>query len=303
MATEKGAVYTVFNKPPYINEILAELKPDALNARDFRSLVEEASMYDIHTLLTYMTREMDVSGLVPNLAGVCTSAQEVLKIMAEIGHTQLMRMQGLEPDLRREVMDALIGSDCSLRALLVLDDAQRAVVTQLMIYRRGSELALAVRQAMEDHLRQLYSSPIKIRSEVFDRALTVDTLDAQMHGVPRICYPYRVEDGDVREVWQYFHLPRLDRIHLGGHFSHLTAREVLTSLTPDFYLRDSPYDDHYDPESPVGFMGLLGKVGGALPRMIVERVRRNSRVEALVQRDELASRALYELFTNYPRGS
>lgn|GEM_PF-1936951 len=303
MATEKSAVYTVFNRPPYINEILTELKPDALSARDFRLLVEEASVYDIHTLLTYMTRELDVSGLVPNLAGVCTSAQEVLKVMADLGHSQLMHLHALEPDLRREAMDALIGNDCSLRALLILDDAQRAIVSQLLTYRRGSELALAIRQAMENHLRLLYSSPIKIRSEVFDRALTVDTLDPQMHGIPRICYPYRAEGGDVREVWQYFHLPSLDRIQLDGHFSHLTVREVLTSLTPDFYLRDSQYDDHFDPESPIGFMGLLGKVGGALPRMIVEMVRRNCRVQALVQRDELAARALYELFTNYPRGS
>jgi hypothetical protein len=302
MAAETGAEYTVFNKPPYVNEILYELKPDALSARDFRLLVAEASGYDINTMLTYMTRELDVSGLVPNLAGVCASPQEVLKVMAEIGHEQLLQIRGLEPALRREVMDALIGTDCSLRALLVLDDAQRAVVAQLLTYRRGSELALAVRQAMEDHLRQLYRSPIKIRSEVFDWALTVDALDAQMHGIPRICYPYRAAGGDVREVWQYFHLPRLEFIHLGGHFSHLTVREVLAGLTPDFYLRGSKYDDHFDPASPVGFMGLLGKVGGTLPRMVVERVRRDSRIQALVQRDELASQALYELFTSYPQG-
>ncbi|MBA4420581.1 MAG: hypothetical protein C0391_05490 [Anaerolinea sp.] len=293
--------YTVYNKPPFINEILAVIRPEALTARDFRGLVEAASIYDINTMLMDMTREYDVSGMVPNLAGTCTNPQEVLKVYTDIAHQQLTRLAGMEPEIRVEVLETLTGSDFSMRSLVILDDIQRDVIGQLTTIRQGATLALAVRQVMVDALRLLYRTPIKIRSEIFDEALNMEELETQTHGVPRICYPRLSVEGEIREVWQYFHLPRVEHVRLPAHFSRLNVKQVLESLTPDFYIRDSKYDGHYDPESPVGFMGLLGKIGNALPRIVVEQVKRNARIKEMVMREDAISRALYELFTRYPQ--
>lgn len=66
MANTGGTeIFTVYNKPPFINEILSVIKPETLSVRDFKRLIEESSIYDVNTMLTAMTREMDVSGLVP----------------------------------------------------------------------------------------------------------------------------------------------------------------------------------------------------------------------------------------------
>jgi hypothetical protein len=297
----KTEEYTVYNKPPFVNEILAAIRPETLNEKEFISMVHASAVYDVNTMMMTMTREYDVSGMVPNLVGVCKGPQEVLKIFTEIAHSRLSTLSNMGMDIYNEVMETLAGSSFSMRALVILDDIQRDVISRMLIYRQSSELAMSTRQAMEDSLRLLYLTPIKIRSEIFDQALRLGELERQWQGIPRICYPRLVNNGEVQEVWQYFHLPRLEYIHLSEHSHKLTVLQELNSLTPDFYIRDSSYDDHYDPESPVGFMGLLGKIGNALPRMVVEQVKRNSRIKANVLKEDAVSSALYELFTSYPK--
>lgn len=296
-------VYTVYNKPPFVNEILAAVKPDILSIVDFRKLIEESSKFDINTMLTAMTREVDVSGLVPNLAGSCGDAEEVLKSLTEIGHKHLLTINSLEKDIRTEVLETLTGSDFSLRAMLILDEIQGNVIAQLMPIRKKWPLATAVRQASEAALRELYKTPIKIHSDVFDKAILLNEREVLKQGEPRICYPSVVVDGGVLEVWQYFHLPKLENVILPGHFSKFTMRQVLENITPKFYIKNSSYDDRYDPESPVGFMGLLGKVGNALPRLFVAQIKRNYRLNELIQKENTISRALYELFTTYPKSN
>jgi len=294
-------VYTVYNKPPFVNEILNAIKPDSLSITDFRKLIEESSKYDINTMLTAMTREVDISGLVPNLAGSCGDAEEVLKFLTEIGHKHLLTIKSLERDIRIEVLETLTGSDFSLRAMLILDEIQRDVIGQLLPIRQKWPMATAVRQASEASLRELYKTPIKIHSDVFDKAILLNEREVLKRGEPRICYPSVVVDGGVLEVWQYFQLPRLENIILPGHFNKFSMRQVLENITPKFYIKDSSYDDRYDPESPVGFMGLLGNVGNALPRMFVTQIKKNSRLNEMIQKDNVISRSLYELFTTYPR--
>lgn len=302
MAITGGSeVYTVYNKPPFINEILSVIKPETLSVRDFKRLVEESSIYDVNTMLTAMTREMDVSGLVPNLAGSCNDPQEVLKVMTDIGHKQLMTLSNMGKEIQIEVQETLTGRDFSMRAMVILDEIQKNVIDELTAIRQKSPLALAVRQATEVALRLLYKSPTKIHSEIFDKAIRLDERDVLEHGEPRISYPRHVIDGNIHEVWQYFQIPHVEKVRLPGHFSKLTVGQVLECITPEFYIRDSRYDDRYDPESPVGFMGLLGKVGNALPRLILAQVKRNNRIKEMVLREDAVARALYELFTKYPK--
>jgi len=263
--------------------------------------VEESSIYDVNTMLTAMTREMDVSGLVPNLAGSCNDPQEVLKVMTDIGHKQLMTLSNMGKEIQIEVQETLTGRDFSMRAMVILDEIQKNVIDELTAIRQKSPLALAVRQATEVALRLLYKSPTKIHSEIFDKAIRLDERDVLEHGEPRISYPRLVIDGNIHEVWQYFQIPHVEKVRLPGHFSKLTVGQVLECITPEFYIRDSRYDDRYDPESPVGFMGLLGKVGNALPRLILAQVKRNNRIKEMVLREDAVARALYELFTKYPK--
>jgi len=304
MAPEwKTEEYTVYNKPPYINEILTVIRPKNLNEQEFTALIRASSIYDINTMMMTMTREYDVSGMVPNLVGVCKGPQEVLKVYTDIAHSQLTVLANEGRDIYNEVVQTLTGQDFSIRALVILDDIQRNVISRMLTYRQSSDLALATRQAMEDALRKLYSTPVKIRSEIFDKALRLGELDGQWQGVPNICYPRLIQNGEVREVWQYYHLPRVEFIRLPGHQQKLTVMQELKILTPDFYIRDSSYDDHYDPESPIGFMGLLGKIGNALPRMVVELLKRNDQITRQVLREDEVSNVLYELFTRYPKAS
>lgn len=302
MAFTDGAdIFTVYNKPPFINEILDVIKPETLSVRDFNRLIEESSIYDVNAMLTAMTREMDVSGLVPNLAGTCNDPQEVLKILTDISNKQLISLAEMEKEIQQEVHETLTGRDFSMRAIVILDEIQKDVIRELTVIRQRSPLALAVRQASEEALRQLYQSPIKIHSDVFDKAIRLDERDVLEHGAPRISYPRHVVDGNVTEVWQYFQIPHVQKIRLPGHFGKFTVGQVLESITPEFYIRDSRYDDKYDPESPVGFLGLLGKVGNALVRLIVTQVKRNGRIKEMVLREDAVARALYELFTRYPK--
>lgn len=302
MAGQDGSeIFTVFNNPPFINEILSVIKPETLSIRDFDKLIEESSIYDVNNMLTAMTREIDISGLVPNLAGTCNDPQESLNILTEISHRQLMYLTGLGKEIQQEVFDTLKGSDFSMRAIVILDDIQRNVIEELTIIRKRSDLAMAMRQACEDALGQLYKSPLKIRSEIFDKAIRLDERVVLEHGVPRISYPRQMKGVDVVEVWQYYHLPHIRTVHLPGHFGKLTVGQVLENITPEFYIRDSRYDDQYDPDSPVGFLGLLGKVGNALVRMIITQVKRNTRIKEMVLREDSVAKALYELFTSYPK--
>lgn len=294
-------VYTVYNKPPFVNEILKAIKPDTFSIMDFRKLIEESSKFDINTMLTDLTRQFDVSGLVPNLAGSCSDAEEALKFMSDIGHKHLLALSSQEKNIQTEVMETLSGSDFSLRAMLILDEIQRDVIGELMSLRKKWPLATAVRQASETALRELYKTPIKIHSDVFDKAILLNEREVLKQGEPRICYPSMVVDGGVLEVWQYFHLPKLENVVLPGHFNKFTIRQVLENITPKFYIKNSSYDDRYDPQSPVGFLGLLGKVGNALPRLFVTQIRKDYRLRDMIQKENFVSHALYELFTTYPK--
>ena len=304
MAITPGSeVYTVFNYPPFINEIIATIRPEKLSVREFNKIIQESAIYDIKTMLTAITRQKDVSGLVPNFAGICNDYKEVFKAMTDIGHQELMTLSTLDKDIQVEVNETLTGCDFSLRAMLVLDELQKDVIEKLTKIRQKSPLAMSIRQAAEDSLLLLYKSPNKMHSDIFDEAINYDDRVVLTRGEPRISYPREVVEDFVIQVWQYFLLPHAENIHLTGHFNKFTYSQILDNLTPEFYIRGSKYDEHYDPESPAGFLGLLGKVGNALPRLIVKQVKQNARINEMIMKEDAVSRALFELFTTYPKAN
>jgi hypothetical protein len=206
----------------------------------------------------------------------------------------------MDREIQIEIFDTLLERDFSLRAVLILDDIQKKVVAELTKIRESSSLAIALRDASQEALIDLYKSPKRLRSSIFDKAIQAVDRSILLKGNPRIAYPKLVVDGDVLEVWQYFHIPRVENVKLKGNYSKFSVGQILDAITPEYYYRESGKIDRFDPESPADFMGLLGKVGNAIPRLIIADIKRNQKINDLVMQEDAVARAMYELFTKYP---
>lgn len=290
---------TVHNKPFLVNELLRTLQPGAITPKMFADMVNESRAYDLNTILTAMTRQIDCSGVVPNLAGVYTDPQDVLEVLMNLGHTQLLKIAQFDSELQDEVFETLRGNwGTTLRALLVLDECQRDVIGQLTRVRQQSPLALVLRQSTEDALKALYKNPENLNSPMFDEVISLDDRSVIYSGEPHIGYTGHVYNGGVVEVWQFFFMPKVDEIRLRPPFERYKVGEILHKITPKAYTRGYVDDNLYNPRTPAGFMGLLGKVGGALPQLIARQVKRNERLREQVMNEEAYETALYELFAH-----
>jgi len=294
--TSEADVVTVFNKPPFVNELLAAILPEHITLKMFNEMVKESRVYDLSTILTAMTRQIDYSGLVPNLAGIYDDPQEVLIELMGLGYRQLSEILQLDSEIQTEIFDTLKGIRCTLRALVILDERQREVISQLTHLRQQSALALAIRQSNEQALRELYKNPRDLGSCMFDEVIGYKESLALYQKEPRICYRKRDTEGNVVEVWQYYFMPRISKIRLPKEFGKLTVGQVVDQITPNVYKRSLGEDSRFDPRTPTGFMGLLGKVGGALPRLIARQVERNQHLRAHAMREEEIAEILFELF-------
>ncbi len=289
---------TVYNKPFFVNELLNNIQPETITPEMFSGMVQESSLYDLSTILTAMTRQIDYSGMVPNFAGVFNDPQDVLETVTTLGCNQLIKIARLEPHLQNEVFDTLKGQpNTTIRALLVLNDLQKDVIDQLNRYRRGSTLAQAFRWATENALKGLYKDQKKLFSALFEEVIPFNARWVEYTGEPRISYPHRVVQGHVVEVWQFFFMPAMDDIRLPEPYERLWVGEVLRAITPKAYQRACVDDTFYDPQTPTGFIGLLGKVGGAMPRLIASQVSKNQQFRQQVMEEEEIASALYELFS------
>lgn len=290
---------TVYNKPFFINELLAAITPETIPPDVFDEMVEESRIYDLSTILTAMTRQIDNSGVVPNLIGVYDDPQDILEFLMNLGHSQLLKIARYEPELQNEMFETLKGSNyATLRALLALDDCQREVIGQLAGIRRDSPLAQALRQATEEALKELYRKPEKLYSPTFDDVIHYEDRESLYQGIPRICYPRRIEHGAVVEVWQFFVMPDINFIRLPKPFHAYNVGHILSRITPKIYQRKLTDASSYDPQSPSGFIGLLGKVGGAFPRFIAKQVKKNEQIRKQLMQEQEVAAALLDLLAH-----
>jgi len=291
-----SARLTVYNKPFFVNELLAAIRPECITHEMFDDMVKDSRIYDLSTILTAMTRQIDSSGIIPNLAGIADGPQEVLEILANLGHEELIKISKCEIAFQNEIFETLDGTRCTLRALLILDEAQRQVISKLSQLRQQSDLALAIRRVTEEVLKNLYRNPLKLKSYPFDKTICYHDRSPLYQREPRICYPKRVRDGAVVEVWQFYFMPALEKIRLPAQFGNLSIKQVLGRITPDIYKRKNKEVIKFDPRTPLGFMGLLGKVGGALPQLIASQVRRNEKLREKVMHEQELARSLYDTY-------
>ncbi len=293
-----GKKITVYNKPFFVNELLKIIQPGSITPEMFAEMVKESRPFDLNTILTAMTRQIDYSGVVPNLAGMYEDPQDVFEVLVNLGHIQLLKIAEFDPEMQMEIFDTLKGDqDTTLRALLVLDECQREVIGRLSQERQQSPLALALREATEEALKELYKRTENLYSSTFDEIISLSDRSVIYTGQPRIAYPKHVYAGGVVEVWQFFFMPELWEIRLHRPFERNTVGSILDRITPKMYKRGCVDDTTYNPRTPSGFMGLLGKVGGALPRLIARQVKKNEEIKQQVMREEAVSTALHELFS------
>jgi hypothetical protein len=215
-----------------------------------------------------------------------------------LAHLQLTKIARLDPDLQIEVFDTLKGNHgASLRALLVLDDCHEEVIRHLSQLRQQSPLALALRQATEAALRSLYKDPEHLSSPMFEDVVGYKDRSVIYSGEPHISYPKHVYEGGVVEVWQFFFMPAIRDIRLAVPYERHMVGDLIQHITPKVYRKDITDDTGYNPRAPSGFLGLLGKVGGALPRLIARQVKRNEKLHQRVMREEEIATGISDLFS------
>jgi hypothetical protein len=145
--------------------------PPGLSAEEFESIIDKSHKFNVPTILTAMSGQVDVSGLAPNFTGVdrsllnpnfvkaTSNAQDVLLELIKLGEEKLSEIREYPTDIQVEVFAALSGVKCTLRALSVLDQIQGDIITRLRSIRDTSLIALAIRQANEKALYDSYANP------------------------------------------------------------------------------------------------------------------------------------------------
>lgn len=300
VGSETVNAVTVYDKPFFVNELLDAIHPEKITPNVFKELVNESRVYDLSAILTATTRQIDVSGLVPNFAGVYDNPEDVLEALMELGHLQLLKIHQYDQELQDEIFSTIEGGAFnSFRALLILDQCQYEVIQELTNLRHSSPLAMAIRKSTEEALKNLYRDPFRLRSPMFDEVIHLGDRLCIYEGEPRICYPHRVVNGAVVEVWQFFIMPKIKNIRLPAEYQFKSVGDIIESITPRVFKRDYNNIQRFDPRTPSGFIGLLGKVGGALPRLIARQVKRNKQLRALMMDEEALTAELFELFTHH----
>jgi hypothetical protein len=289
-------VLTVYNKPFFVNELLRILQPNEISPKVFTEMVSDSRPYDQNTILTAMNRQIDNSGLVPCLAGTYEDPQDVLEALLNFGHQQLIRISRLDPEMQIEVFETLKGDhETSLRALMILDECHEEVIHHLDLVKQRSPLAQAIDAGAKKALVDLYMNPKNVASPMFDDVVAYQDRSVMYAGEPHISYPKHMYEGAVVEVWQFFFMPAVDHISLAEPFSRHCVGEELRKITPKVFRRGIINDNDYNPRTPAGFIGLLGKVGGALPKLIARQVKKNAVLHERVMREEAISSWLYDL--------
>ena len=275
-----------FGSPPFIDSLLAHHPDVPISPKRFNAIVDESRGYEESFILVQMTRQVDVSGFVANLAGTCDRPADALAHLAALGKQELDTLQqkaDIDEKIPNEVFETLLGQNVTLRAVLILDDMQGDVVRKLTAIREGSPIALAFKEANKTALRDLYAREGELR-----RPFHLLTTEEQMKlwsGKPRIGYARYDTNHAVHAVNHYFLRPDLRSVRIPA-FGNQTARDILTAITPDYFNRAHRTSDMHDnPQTPEGLIALLGKISHPLPRFIAEYLKKDTEVHQRILRE------------------
>ncbi len=266
--------------------------PPGLSVEEVKPIIDQSHRFDLTTILNAMTCQVDMTGLAPNFIGVdrsiinpsfargTSSAQDVLLALIELGGEKLLEIREYPLDLHAEIIDALAGGKCTLRALSVLDQMQGDIIARLRSVRDTSPLALAIRQANEKAAYDLYA-------DADNRRLMISHFDPSLVGLkniyaeldryfcqPRIVYTMsKGPEGCVSHINYSFYMPNLFKVRLGKEFHHASVGELIESITPDIYRKMEGEIVQYNPNTPWGFIALLKDFGAPFPRIVADQIK------------------------------
>lgn len=300
-----------YKPTPLINDVLAILRdqtyPYYVQPETLRSILEATSHLQEGAIRTKMVRGRsgdevgDLSGYVTNLAGICSTPDETLRILDNLGFQQLQKIEKLNPDIQDEVFAALRGDHATMRAIIVLDECQNAVMRYLSDMRDRSQLARDIRDANQKALRELYANPDNLHS-VWDNNVAWPDRHVLYDGTPRICYAGTTDhNGHVTFVNRYFFYPKISHIRLGEQYGHLSVGQILDQITPDYYKRQNDHLYTRDVRTPSGVIEQLGRVGDPLAQVIAEGINRDKELRARIMQQEAAASEAAEKIANYYR--
>jgi len=272
--------------------------PPGLSVEEVEPIIDKSHKFDVPTILTAMTGQVDVSGLAPNFAGVDRSllnsnfvkatcnAQDVLLELIKLGGEKLLEIREYPIEIKAEIFDALGGGKCTLRALSILDQIQGDIITRLRSIRETSPIALAIRQANEKGLYDLYANPENRRlmiSHLNPQAVGFKNIYAYLekyYSQPRIIYTVsKGPEGRVSHVSYTFYMPNIFKVRLGKDFRNASVGELVEYITPDIYRKFEGENIRFDPKTPWGFIPLLKDFGSPFPRIIAEQIKADENLQ------------------------
>lgn len=219
---------------PFVSE-LADLLPHGITKQMHRQLVIDSVGYNNPFLATQMTRQIDLSGLVPNVADVCNTPDEVLAILNPLATEQIQLIK--QDPLREIIFKTLEGTSTSPMALKWLDTSLGKIINALRS-KRGP-ISLRMQQGAYDALK--------------------------VSGGTIVYYP-TYEDG---------HTGKVDYVtcaYLCPPLSKESA-QILQTLTPALLKRGSyEFSQHYPVTEPIGYLRQIGIVGWPYLRSLIDNI-------------------------------
>ncbi len=223
--------------------------------------------------------------------------------LIKLGAEKLFEIKEYPFDIQAEIFDALGGGKCSLRALSILDQIQGDIITRLRLIRDTSPIALAIRQANEKALYDLYANPDNRRliiSHLNPQAVGLRSIFAELEknypGQPRIMYTIsKIPEGRVSHVSYSYYMPNIFKVRLGKDFHNASVGELVETITPDIYRKFVGEHIQFDPKTPWGFIALLKDFGTPLARIIADQIK----VDENFRKKVLLEQAKLEAIKNY----
>jgi len=219
---------------PFISQ-LADLLPHGITEQVHRRLVIDSAKHNDPFLATQTTRQIDLSGFVPNVVDICNTPEEVMAILHPLAMEQIQLIK--QNPLRKIIFETLEGTSTSPDALKWLDTSLGEIINALKS-KRG---------------------PISLRMQR-------DAYDGLKASGGTIVYYPTYEDryaGKVDYVTCAYFFPPLSK----------ESAQILQTLTPELLKRGSyGFTQHYPVTEPIGYLRQIGIVGWPYLRSLIDNI-------------------------------
>ncbi|MFH0749698.1 MAG: hypothetical protein V1917_02150 [Candidatus Gottesmanbacteria bacterium] len=233
--TPKDLVVFRTEKVPFVEQLISSL-PGGITKNACQDIERTSHLHDESYIATQITRQVDRSGLIPNLADVAGTPEDVFDILHPIGAHAIETINALPDALKSNVFSALNQQTCTPDVLVWLNAMFGNIVEPLKKYRGEKSEKL--------------------------RAIAIQTIYSQ-HGYDKnkpLITLHSVFDNDAKldYVNQTYEIPRITE----------EAKQHILTITPDFLQRDR--DEDHPVNTPRGFLQKIGLIGVPFTRELAK---------------------------------